>query len=350
MREWCRAMPTRMTRQSLVRWLAALGIALAAVVGCVELKEFAAPQPPAVGAEWRELLDELRVFERRIGFRPTSNFAKLTTDRQSFPFCGQASNHRLPYSYQDSVIGWLDDVTEAKCREVPADIDVYYGEVEAWGEIGTPVTAAMVAGTIDRFIYLVIHEDCHDQFELPNGIEEPLCDILTHRAMAEFSSEKFRWYAREHRAIKHYTRSESRHARATISHYAELERLYQRFERNELSHEALLRLRAQTFARAERSLELSAGQLNSILLANYMTYSRHLPQLERSIDRLQAELPEVLEFFRLVDRRKPSEATVMQRLGVTERKNAAFLRAYEAAVMATIEQVLIERTVLPSSG
>ena len=343
-------MATPMTRGSLLRWLAALGFAIAAVAGCVKLKEFAAPQPPAVGAEWRELLDELRVFEQRIGFRPTNNFARLTTERKSFPYCGQASNRQLPYSYQDDVIRWLDDITETACREVPAEIDVYYGEAEAWGEIGTPVTASMVAGTIDRFVYLVIHEDCHDQFELPNGIEEPLCDILTHRAMAGFSSEKFRWYAREHRAIKHYTRTESRHARATISYYAELEKLYQRFERSEISHDALLSLRAPIFARAERSLELPAGHLNSILLATYMTYSRHLPQLERSIDRLDAELPHVLEFFRLVDRRKPAEEAVMQRLGVAERKNAKFLRAYEAAVMETIRQMLDERTVLPSSG
>lgn len=333
-----------------MRWLAACGLVLAAAIGCVELKEFVAPQPPTVGAEWRELLDELREFERQIGFRPTKNFATLATDRQSFPFCGQASNRRLPYSYQDAGIRWLDDVTEAKCREVPADIDAYYGEVEAWGEIGTPVTASMVAGTLDRFVYLVIHEDCHDQFQLPNGIEEPLCDLLAHRAMAQFSSHKFRWYAREHRAIKHYTRSESRQARVTISLYGELEKLYGRYERDEISHEALLRLRAQILERAERSMGMPAGHLNSILLANYMTYSRHLPALERSIDRLRADLPEVVEFFRLVDRRKPVEANLMQQLGVTDRKNGAFLRAYEEAVMTTIEQVLNERSSMPSSG
>ena len=95
---------------------------------------------------------------------------------------------------------------------------------------------------------------------------------------------------------------------------------------------------------------MPAGHLNSILLANYMTYSRHLPALERSIDRLRADLPEVVEFFRLVDRRKPVEANLMQQLGVTDRKNGAFLRAYEEAVMTTIEQVLNERSSMPSSG
>ena len=66
----------------VMRWLAACGLVLAAAIGCVELKEFVAPQPPTVGAEWRELLDELREFERQIGFRPTKNFATLATDRQ----------------------------------------------------------------------------------------------------------------------------------------------------------------------------------------------------------------------------------------------------------------------------
>ena len=40
----------------------------------------------------------------------------------------------------------------------------------------------------------------------------------------------------------------------------------------------------------------------------------------------------------------------MQQLGVTDRKNGAFLRAYEEAVMTTIEQVLNERSSMPSSG
>ncbi|RPI42158.1 MAG: hypothetical protein EHM59_18500 [Betaproteobacteria bacterium] len=325
-------------------------LAAASVVGCVELKKFAAPEPPAVTSEWRELLGELRSFERRIGFRATKNFASFSTDRKSYPFCGQSSNRLLPYSYQDPAIRWLDAVSEDQCRDVGADTDVYFGEVEAWGEIGTPVTAAMLASTLDRFVYLIIHEDCHDQFQLPYGIEEPLCDIITHRAMAAFSSEKFRWYAIENRAIKNYARIGSRHVRSTIAFYGELEALYRRYERGEMTHDVLLSRRAQVFARAERAMELPAGQLNNINLANYMTYSRHYPTLERVADRLGPEIESVMEFFRHVDRVKPSADDIMKRHRITEQKSVAFVRAYEAALIETIDQVWAQRSSLPSSG
>ena len=343
-------MSIRPSVRRLLQWLIAAAVAAGAVVGCVEINQLASQGPPTVTSQWRELLVALRDFEQRIGFEATKNFASFSTDRVAYPFCGQSSNRQLPYSYQDPLIRWLDDIPEAKCLAVAPDTDSYFGEVEAWGEIGTPVTAAMVAGTLDRFVYLVIHEDCHDQFELPYGIEEPLCDIVTHRAMSAFSAQSFRWYAAENRAIKNYTRIEARHVRATIAHYGELEALYGRYRREEISHATLLKVRSQILGRAERALELPAGHLNNINIANYMTYSRHFPYLEQVVNRLHGDLPQIVEFFRYVDRRKPSADELMRRYRIAERKSVQFVRSYEAAVIETIEQVLRERLSIPSSG
>lgn len=333
-------------RDRPTRWplLAALVLlAVGSIVGCAQLNEFLAPTAPSVAGKWPTLLEELRAFEQRIGFRATSNFAKVATDRTSFPYCGRASNRSLPYSYQDRRIEWPEIEQEEVCRNVSPDIDVYFGKAEAWGEIGTPLTAAMLASTLDRFVYLVIHEDCHDQFELPYGIEEPLCDIITHRAMAQFSSEKFRWYATENRALKHYGRSQAKHARMAIAHYERAAALYQRFERGELTHANLLDLRARDFARAERDLNIETGRLNNIGLANFMTYSRHYPALERIVDPWGADLSGMIEFFRLVDARKPSVQEMLKRFGATDEKHADFLRAYEAAVLETIRAAASSR-------
>lgn len=319
-----------------MRWpLLAVLMFLAAgtIVGCTQLNEFLAPPAPPVADKWPTLLEELRAYEQRIGFRATRNFAKVATDRTSFPYCGRASNRRLPYSYSDRVIEWPEIEQEEVCRNVGADIDVYFGKAEAWGEIGTPITAAMLASTLDRFVYLVIHEDCHDQFDLPMGIEEPLCDIIAHRAMAEFSSEKFSWYATENRALKHYARSQAKHARRTILHYQRIEGLYQRFERGEISHANLLQLRSREFARAERELNIETGQLNNIGLANFMTYSRHYPALERIAEAWRDDLAGMIQFFRLVDARKPPREELLKQLALSDEKHADFLRAYEAAVL-----------------
>ena len=147
---------------------------LAAVAGCTLLQDAATRLPgPRLYEKGAVVIDGIRDFERRIGFRPTDNFADLDKETESYPFCGTVSSLHLPYSYEDPAIRWIDTPTEEECRTLAGpDADVYFGQTEAVGEQGTPVTTAMLSGSLVRFVYLVFHEDCHDQFELPCGIEE----------------------------------------------------------------------------------------------------------------------------------------------------------------------------------
>lgn len=331
--------------KSRLRAACAAGLAAAllglVVLGCMQWRDFASPPPPEVSAEWRALIADLRAFERTIGFQETKNFLTLTGERESFAFCGRASRYLLPYSYEDPDIRWIESVTETECRAEAAEADVFYGTVEAMGEIGTPVTPSMLTSKLDRFVYLVIHEDCHDQFDLPYGVEEALCNVITYHAMDRFSSDAYRWYSRENRAIKSYTGMQSTQTRATIRHYAQLEALYARYRRAEVSGERLISERARLFASAERSLELDKGTMNNVVMANYMTYSRHYPALERAHQALGRDLRRTVEFFRHVDRIKPSKAEVMKRTGAAA-DSVELVRAYESAVMQTAQQALTE--------
>lgn len=334
-----------LAEMKMLRWFGLVTLLGVLIVGCAQLRDFTSPAPPDVGGEWKEWLDELRAFERHIGYRDTNNFASVAVDRTSFPFCGRVSALHLPYSYQDPAIAWPEGLSEEQCRDVAQFTDVYYGVVEAWGEIGTPVTPAMIAGKLDRFIYLVIHEDCHDQFDLPYGVEEALCNVITYRAMDLFSQQKYRWYARENRVIKSYTGAQSRQTRATISHYRQIEALYERYRRGELTVGMLLQRRAIAFARAEKALEIGSGTLNNVVLANFMTYSRHYPYLESVFDALGRDLPRMIEFFRDVDKHKPARADLMKARGISDEKSVAFVKAYEDAVIETAEKLLAERNV-----
>ena len=163
------------------RGLVVVALLAAVTVGCAGLSEFFAPSAPGVADEWAALLHEIRAYERRIGFADTDNFVDHSPEHDAFPVCGYASRLTLPYSYEDPAIKWVDSATEVQCLSHGPDADVYFATVEAWGEVGTPVTPAMVTSKLDRFLYLVIHENCHDQFELPYGIEEALCDLITHK-------------------------------------------------------------------------------------------------------------------------------------------------------------------------
>lgn len=322
-----------------------IGIALflvTAVLGCMRWREFSAPPAPEVPSPWRELIAELRAFEDGIGFVATKNFQSLTGEREAFPFCGRASRYILPYSYEDPVIRWLDSLSEGECHAQGAEADVYFGTVEAMGEIGTPVTPSMLKGKLDRFVYLIIHEDCHDQFDLPYGVEEALCNVIAYSAMDRFSSAAYRWYSRENRAIKSYTGMQSSQTRATIRHYTQLERLYARYHRAEVSEQFLFAERARIFASAERALAFETGTVNNIVLANSMTYSRHYPLLEKAFATLGHDLPRTVAFFRHIDRIKPTKAAVMERHGLKEAASVEYVRAYESAVVQTVTRALVE--------
>ena len=328
--------PSDRRRRRLAHWIGIAGLLILAAIGGVQWRAFSTPPSPDVSAEWRALIADLRSFERTIGFKETKNFQALTGEREAFPFCGQAPRYILPYSYEDPAIRWADFLTETQCHAESAEMDVFFGTVEAMGEIGTPVTPSMVNGKLDRFVYLVIHEDCHDQFDLPYGIEEALCNVIAYNAMDRFSSEAYRWYSRENRAIKSYTGMQSTQTRATIQHYGQLDLLYARYRAAEVSTEYLLNERVRVFASAERALGLEKGTMNNVVLANFMTYSRHYPMLEKVFAVLGRDLARAVEFFRHVDRIKPSAESVLRRNGLSEVGSVEFVRAYEAAVMKTV--------------
>jgi len=309
------------------------------VGGCTQLWQSASPGVQ-VNEHWRELLTDLRAFEARIGFRPTRNFLAVATEQKGFPFCGRAPQLVLPYSYQDPVIEWRNAGSEAQCRENSAGLDVFYGSSEALGEVGSPVTPSMLTSSLDRFVYLVIHEDCHDQFDLPYGIEEALCDAITYRAMAMFAAEKFRWYAPENRVVRAYAAKQSRLARVTIEQYERVAALHARHERGEITAETLLRERAVLFARAERALAIEKGKLNNVVLANHMTYSRHYPALDAVLDAFGSDLGAAVAFLKRADAAKPPLDQVLRAQSIADPKSLAAVRAWEAAVMASIAHAL----------
>jgi len=323
--------PARTPRWRHLRaWIAAL--VGAAVIGCVQVRP--PPRAPTpVPPEWQALLVELRAFTRGLGFKPTPNFEAVAHDLDAYPFCGHAPRFKLPWSYEDPLITWHESKTAEECRRASADIDVYYGATEALGEIATPVTASMIAAGLDRFIYLVVHEDCHDQFAFPQGIEEPLCELIAYRVMAAFGAARFRWYARERRVILDYATTQARLAHATIRYYDAIARVYDARRPGREGDAQALAARAPVFAQAEQTLGLAAGAMNNVLLANYMTYSRHFPVLERIYEALGGDIRRMIAFFREVDEAQPDPEVLFARLRLEPNDRVGQLRAQEEAIL-----------------
>jgi hypothetical protein len=334
-----------MQRRNAAIRCAVIRIALAsiALAGCTPLPEHRDGQPGGVAGAWRALVVDIAAFERRIGFTPTPNFRVLAARQASFPFCGIAPRTVLPYSYQDPVIEWKEHPGEAACRAAAGAEDTWSGESEAVGESGTPMTTSMLASTIDRFTYVVIHENCHDQFELPHGIEEALCDVIAHRAMVEFGVARFGAGSAAARAMRAYAANQARIVRATLDLYAELEQLHARHDRREITTSAFLAERARRYETSRTGIDWGGRPPNNVGLASYMTYTRHYPFLDGVHDALGEGLATTVAFFREVDRRKPDRAAVLAQAGVATVESVAFIRANEEAVLATVRQLLQER-------
>ena len=125
------------------------------------------------------------------------------------------------------------------------------------GESETPVTPSMLTAPLDRFIYIVLHEDCHEQFELPYGIEEALCNVIAYNAMAAFGEEKFRAMPTEFAAIQRYASDASKQSHLTVALYEQLAALYARHYRSEVPLKTLLRERDRIRQVAEPLLDVT---------------------------------------------------------------------------------------------
>jgi hypothetical protein len=177
--------------------------------------------PPRSHDQWTALAEDIRTFERRIGFRETKNFTRFADAKDRLFSCGHVSRLYLPYSYQDPAIEWAYTMTEKECRALGKTADILFLESEAWGENETPVTTSMLTAPLDRVVYVLIHEDCHDQFELPHGIEEPLCNVIAYNAMTEYGEQTLKARPHQFEAVRRYATDQAKKSHMTVALYGE---------------------------------------------------------------------------------------------------------------------------------
>ena len=325
----------------MIRLGAALALCvLLAIAGCFGPRGDSELATPRSHDEWTTLIAEVRAFARTIGFEPTNNFRAFSREKADYPFCGHVSRLYLPYSYEDPAIKWFNVPTKEECLARGAGSDVTFGATEAIAERGTPVTTAMLVAPLHRFLYVVVHEDCHEQFALPYGIEEALCNVIAFRAMAAYGEQRFKSMPAERRAIDRYAREGAAHSRITVAAYGQLAALYDRHGAEQLPEHALLKERARIFRTMEKQIAWPRNSMNNVWIANAMTYSRHHAMMERVFDALGADLARTVAFFKQVDAAKPAPAQIMAKHRIASESSVEFVRAYEAAVVEAIEREL----------
>ena len=290
--------------------------------------------------EWSRLVEDVRLFQRRIGFHPTRNFRHADGATDGYRFCGHGSPLYLPYSYQDPAIRWVDAATEDECRASAENTDVSFAMTEAIAGRGTPVTAKLLVAPLARFLYVIMHEDCHEQFALPAGIEEALCNALAYAGMQQIARERFSDSPDDHNAITSFARAGAARAEFTSGMYEELAGLYARHDSALISVETLLRERGEILRSAERRLARPEGTLSNVWVATVVTYSRHYRSMKRGLEAFDGDLAQTVSFFRRVDAAKPDRPAFAAKHGCSSEGEVGCVRAYEAAIVDIIESSL----------
>ncbi len=312
------------------------GLAFAILGGCAGIE--AAPSMGSVpnpSAERMVLVREAQKFGETIGFAPTNNFKTYAAARSGYAWCGYVPRLYVPYSGTDPAIRWKGASSATECRPEEG-YDVVYRTAEAVAGIGTPVTAWMMSASLPRLMYLVFHEDCHEQFSLPLGIEEAACNVIGVEAGAAFGKEKYGPKSAEYKALAASVRSTANHARIVNAHYAQLERLQERYVQREVTEAVFLKERAAIFRAAERALRWKPGDLNNVSIADELTYSRYHELAELVFEATGRDIGRTIAFFKKAAAELPDTEEVLEACSCEE-SSVEFVRAYEAAVAAVIE-------------
>ena len=69
----------------------------------------------------------------------------------------------------------------------------------------------------------------------------------------------------------------------------------------------------------------------------------HVAAVGAGDDAMDGDLARTVAFFKSVDQRKPTPAQLKKQLRINDEKSVEFVRAYEAAIVRTIESMLIRR-------
>lgn len=148
-----------------------------------------------------DLISKIKEFaQKELGFKPTKNFLKFDEKGcQNFLFYSKKTE--IPFSHIDPLMGF----ERALCAEPQSDFDglkskaskssgvnlseseydfLFYGNVVESGS--APVTRSVLERGLADLVELVVHEDWHENVNLPSHIEESSAQLVSYVAMLRY--------------------------------------------------------------------------------------------------------------------------------------------------------------------
>lgn len=225
------------------------------------------------------LVQEIKAFEAKLGWMPTDNFHEYRETLGAYDSCGRAETL--------SFTAWWDTSTREECEEDGRIYDTTYLEVEAIAGSGTPVSRSLAQAPLSRFVYVVFHEDFHEQIRsIPTlALNESATQLVGLLAAREFVREKYGKDSDIHRAFAEEVELVLTDAHIEKRYYREFERLYERVSRGELGEAQGLKQKAILFEKMQReckdiqvAMTVSCNEItNNILFVLNISYAMHYP-------------------------------------------------------------------------
>jgi len=301
----------------------------------------------SVYKERMALVGDIKKYEENMGFKQTNNFLSYSGATNGYPICYIVSKFKLPYSYEDDAVDEITNIDKESCEAFNnKNTEAIFYPAEAVAGIGFPISRIMLEAPIARFLYLVFHEDFHEQVDLPAGIEEAVGDIIGLEAAKSFAKEKFGQNSNEYAAAENYADFMNGFAKEVLSSYSELEKLYGKltvmpendFEmvRNEILEQLDKKL---DYLTENHKIKRIIGKINIAYLGVIMTYSRHAALAEKVFLSMDGDIGKTFRFFKYIDTVKPSASMVMEKFGGNWPRRD-FIEFYEKEIVKEIEKQL----------
>ncbi|MDO8521269.1 MAG: aminopeptidase [bacterium] len=226
-----------------------------------------------------ELSREIKEYEKRLGWKPTTNFERYDEGLATYDYCGWSGKF-------DFDISW-SQVTEKECSAVGQEHDTAFYQFEALATISTPLSRSMVEADLPRFIMVVFHEDFHEQSpEVPSrAIDESATQLMGLLAAREFAREKYGAESEIHRFLAADVETALLTSQIESVYYEKLKSLYAQVSSGEVDRADGLKQKARLFENMQNECKRMilatatscAFVTNNAIFANSIDYSAHYP-------------------------------------------------------------------------
>lgn len=267
----------------LGRWLTALAIlALWAAPVCA-----GDASATAVAGNRGDLVGAIKHVERNLGFRRTRNFEKVSPVSAVAYRCYYSGKLELPASYEQLQMSLGSN---AGCPVDPRQYDVFFYPMEAMGNGKSPVSASLAHASVERFLFVVPHEDFHANRELrklPSTWGEASATLIGFLTAAEVARQRFGAHSEVYQDLQREPDLFARKAEIVNRYFAALGQLYALAHSGQISARDALAEKQQAFDRIHqeciaitpnpKSFKRGLAADNNAGLAFDETYTKYYP-------------------------------------------------------------------------